>query len=481
MNLSDIVRVLREHDLVAQAPERDVAITRVDVDSRAIVPGALFIAVRGAMADGHKFIPQALAGGASALIAEVPVETAVPVVVVRDGKRAAQLIAEAWYDHPARLLDIVAITGTNGKTTTTAMMRHLLNAAGDAGSIGTLGAFGGTGERVDSSAGSLTTPGPLDLQATFRALVDRGARHVAMEASSHALDQGRLDGVTFRAGVFTNLTREHLDYHGTMEHYLAAKLRLADLVATDGVLSINADDPAWHPLVADRRAVTWGSAPGSDVTVAHPVFNAAGSRFTLGGRFGNRDVAIPFLGEFNVANAVGAATAALGGGMPLDVVVERLATAPQVPGRMERVADAPFTVLRDYMHTPDAFERVLAMLRPLVPGKLYIVFGCGGDRDKGKRPIMGRLAAQGTDRVILTSDNPRHEDPERIIDDIVTEMPPESYDRILDREAAIAHALTLAQPGDTVLLAGKGHETYQVEGSTYRHFDEREIVRSLLA
>jgi UDP-N-acetylmuramoyl-L-alanyl-D-glutamate--2,6-diaminopimelate ligase len=480
MRLQTIVNGLRRLDLVADAPAADLDILGIDVDSRVVKPGTLFIAIRGSVADGHKFVPQALANGAAALVAEQPMNASVPVVVVRDGRRAAQAIAEAWYDHPTRHLQLVGITGTNGKTTTTAMMRHLLNRDGDAGSIGTLGAFDGTSDRVESSAGSLTTPGPLDLQATFRALVDRRVRHAAMETSSHALDQGRLDGVTFAAGIFTNVTREHLDYHGTMDQYLGAKLRLADCVAADGVLSLNADDPAWLSLRADRRALNWGTAAHADVTVADAIYSASGTRFTLGGRFGIREVSIPFLGEFNVANAAGAATVAMSLGMSIDEVVVRLATAPQVPGRMERLADTPFTVLRDYAHTPDAFERVLAMLRPLVPGRLFIVFGCGGERDTGKRPIMGRIAAERADRVILTSDNPRHEDPVKIIDDIVADMPAESYDRILDREDAIAHVLRTARPGDTVLLAGKGHETYQVEGSTYRHFDEREIVRSLL-
>lgn len=480
MKLQFLVAALRRQDLIASAPSADVEIERVDVDSRTVTPGALFMALRGSVVDGHSFIPQALANGASALVAEQPVDASVPAVIVRDGRRAAQVIAETWYDRPARKMQLVGITGTNGKTTTTAMVRHLLNRDGDAGSIGTLGAFDAAGERVESSAGSLTTPGPLDLQATFRALFDRGVRHVAMETSSHALDQGRLEGLTFAAGIFTNLTREHLDYHLTMEQYLAAKLRLAELVASDGVLSVNADDPAWQALRRDRRTLAWGLAPDADVSVADPVYRSAGTRFTLGGRFGTRDVSIPFLGEFNVANAVGAATVALGSGEPIDDVVERLATAPQVPGRLERLADTPFTVLRDYAHTPDAYERVFSMLRPLVPGRLFILFGCGGERDKGKRPIMGRIAAEHADRVVVTSDNPRREDPEQIINDIVAAMPAGSYDRILDREEAIAHALQMARPGDMVLLVGKGHETYQVEGTTYRHFDERDIVTSLL-
>ena len=481
MKLPLLVTALRRQDLIVSAPVDDLELDQVAVDSRQVKPGTLFVAVRGSVADGHKFIPQALASGASALVTELPVEAAVPVIVVRDGRRAAQVVAETWYDRPTRQMQLVGVTGTNGKTTTTAMMRHLLNRDHDAGSIGTLGAFDAAGEHVKSSAGSLTTPGPLDLQATFRGLYDRGVRHVAMETSSHALDQGRLDGLAFAAGIFSNLTHEHLDYHVTMTAYLAAKLRLADLVVSDGVLSVNADDPAWMSLRGDRRTIAWGVAPDADVFVADAVYSSSGTRFTMGGRFGTREVSIPFLGEFNVANAVSAATVALGLGEPIDDVVERLASAPQVPGRMELLADAPFTVVRDYAHTPDAYRRVFSMLRPLVPGKFFILFGCGGERDAAKRPIMGAIAAEFADRVIVTSDNPRREDPEKIIDDIVAGMPPGSYDRIFDREEAIAHTLKGARPGDTVLLVGKGHETYQVEGTNYRHFDEREIVKALLS
>ena len=480
MNLQLLIKALRRQDLIVSAPTADLELDRVDVDSRTVKPGTLFMALRGSAVDGHTFVPQAIAHGASALLAEQAIPASVPVVVVRDGRRAAQVVAETWYDRPTRSMQLVGITGTNGKTTTTAMMRHLLNGDHDAGSIGTLGAFDANGERVTSSAGSLTTPGPLDLQATFRGLFDRGVRHVVMEASSHALDQGRLDGLAFAAGIFTNLTHEHLDYHVTLAAYLAAKVRLADLVVPDGVLSVNADDPAWLPLRTDRRTLAWGSARDADLPVTDAVYSSSGTRFTLGGRFGTREVAIPFLGEFNVANAVGAAAVALGLGEPIDEVVERLATAPQVPGRMERLADKPFTVLRDYAHTPDAYQRVFAMLKPLVPGRLFVLFGCGGDRDATKRPIMGKIAADFADRVIVTSDNPRREDPEKIIDDIVAGMPAGSFDRIFDREEAIAHVLKMARPGDTVLLVGKGHETYQIEGTNYRHFDEREIVASLL-
>ncbi len=253
--------------------------------------------MRGALADGHRFIPQAVAAGAAAVCAERDVACGVPVVVVQDGRRAAQAIAEAWYHYPARELRLVGITGTNGKTTTTALVRHLLNVEGDVGNIGTLGAFDGAGHTIESSAGVLTTPGPVDLQATFRAMVAAGVRTVSMEASSHALDQGRLDAINFAAGVFTNLTRDHLDYHMSMEEYQVAKLRLADLVASDGVLSVNVDDPAWQTLLRDGRTISWGTASRAQLRVSNVHIIPGGSRFTFSGRFGTREASLPIPGR----------------------------------------------------------------------------------------------------------------------------------------------------------------------------------------
>jgi UDP-N-acetylmuramoyl-L-alanyl-D-glutamate--2,6-diaminopimelate ligase len=477
MKLQQLLAPLRAHDQLVSAPSEDLSFESLVVDSRGVRPGSLFIAIRGAVSDGHAFIARAVASGATAVVAERDIECGVPVVVVQDGRRAAQLLAEEWFGHPARALEVVGVTGTNGKTTTTALLRHLRNANHDAGSIGTLGAFDGHDHAIPSSAGSLTTPGPVDLQATLRGLVDAGVRTVAMEASSHALDQGRLDALTYQAGIFTNLTRDHLDYHGTMESYRGAKLRLADLVAADGVLSVNADDPAWTPLLGDRRTVSWGESSEATVTIGNVECTPAGSRFQIGGRYGTRDLMLPLPGDFNVSNAVAAAAVMLGLGMSLDAVVARLENAPMVPGRMELIAEQPVHVLRDYAHTPDALERALLTLRPLTKGRLIVVFGCGGDRDKGKRPMMGALATALADLAIVTSDNPRTEDPDAIIGDIVAGMPERSYRRHADRREAIGVALHEAVAGDTVLLAGKGHETYQVIGTESRPFDERDIVR----
>jgi UDP-N-acetylmuramoyl-L-alanyl-D-glutamate--2,6-diaminopimelate ligase len=468
---------LRRADLLVSAPAQTPHLSGVGVDSRTIQPGMLYVAVRGSQADGHRFAAQAVRRGAAALVVEAPQQSGIPEVVVRDGRRSALVLGSAWDGSPGRRLTLIGVTGTNGKTTTTGLIRHLFNDAGQAGSIGTLGAFDGTDQPVTSTAGSLTTPGPIDLQATLAAMLERGVSHVVMETSSHSLDQGRLDGLTFAAGVFTNLTRDHLDYHGTMEAYLASKLRLSSLLHLEGIEVVNQDEAAWSALPPRMPRITFGIDSGADVRATGVVLDSRGSRFLLNGRFGSLEASLPLLGDFNVANALAAAATALGLGRPMAQVVERLACAPQVPGRMERISDTPCIVLRDYAHTPDALERALTSLRPLTAGRLIAVFGCGGDRDRGKRAIMGRLAAQLSDLAIATSDNPRTEDPGAIIDDIEQGMGGMPHLRIVDRLAAIHAALGEGRPGDTILLAGKGHETYQVIGTEKFPFDEREIVQ----
>jgi UDP-N-acetylmuramoyl-L-alanyl-D-glutamate--2,6-diaminopimelate ligase len=318
------------------------------------------------------------------------------------------------------------------------------------------------------------------LQATLAALVDRGAAGVAMEVSSHSLDQGRVDGLTFRAAIFTNLTRDHLDYHETFDAYFAAKARLVGYLAEDGILVTNADDAAWTKLPRVRRQITFGER-GGDVTARDVRVDAKGARFTLVTTQGSHPVALPLLGRFNVANALGVAACAVGLEVPPQIVAERLSTAPQVPGRMERIAVDPCVVLRDYAHTPDALERALETVRGVTSssGRVIVVFGAGGDRDRGKRGPMGEIAVRLADIAIATSDNPRTEDPERILDDVEAGMAGRQHYRIVDRRAAIGQALELAREGDTVLLAGKGHETYQVIGTIKEPFDEREVIRSL--
>jgi UDP-N-acetylmuramoyl-L-alanyl-D-glutamate--2,6-diaminopimelate ligase len=340
--------------------------------------------------------------------------------------------------------------------------------------------LGTDGEPLPGGDG-LTTPGPIELQRLFRWLVDAGVQSVSMEVSSHALGQRRADGVSFDVAVFTNLTRDHLDYHGTMDAYFQAKAQLADYLRPHGVLVVNADDPAWRALPAGRRRVTFSVRSSAAEAHASDIeYGPHGSTWTLSLAEERVRVRLPLVGDFNVANALAAAAAAWSMGVAPARIAELLGRLPQVPGRLEMISETP-TVLRDYAHTPDALERALCAVRPFAAGKLIVVFGCGGDRDPGKRPEMGAVAERLADRVILTSDNPRTEDPERILDDIASGLRRRDYERIEDRRQAIARALTVAAPEDVVLLAGKGHETYQVRGTEKLPFDERVIVRELLA
>jgi UDP-N-acetylmuramoyl-L-alanyl-D-glutamate--2,6-diaminopimelate ligase len=480
--LAAIVAALDGARLLVQAPlvRAWPAITGVTADSRRVERDMLFCAIRGTAQDGHRFVTAAAERGAAAALVEAPQAVPLLQLVVRDGRRAAAVAAETWYDRPAAQLDLIGVTGTNGKTTTVVLARHVLSALEPMGSIGTLGAVDPAGEPVPSEAGNLTTPGPIDLQATLAALLRRSARGVAMEVSSHSLDQGRVDGLVFRAAIFTNLTRDHLDYHKSMEEYFRAKAKLLQFLAPppDGLAVVNADDPAWRALRSEHRRVEFGEQ-GGEVTARRVTLDASGARFELVTPTGSAALRLPLLGRFNVANALAVAACAWGLGVPVDTIAERLASAPQVPGRMERIAERPCTVLRDYAHTPDALERALEALRPLTRGRLIVVVGAGGDRDRGKRAPMGAIAVRLSDVAVVTSDNPRTEDPERILDDVEAGMAGTRHHREVDRRKAIALALELAREGDTIILAGKGHETYQVIGTDKRPFDERAIVREL--
>ena len=487
-SLQEVVDALARAGALVDAPDAHVSpsltITGLTADARRLERGMLFCAVRGAALDGHSFVADAAARGAAAALVEVRQPVAIPQIAVRNGRRAAAIAAEAWYREPAERLQMIGVTGTNGKTTSVILARHVLSALWPMGAIGTLGAFDPAGTAVKSEAGNLTTPGPIDLQATLAELVDRGAAGVAMEVSSHSLDQGRIDGLTFRAAIFTNLTRDHLDYHETFDAYFVAKAKLIGYLAERGLAVINADDAAWARLRRAPRRITFSATtPAADVTARDVQVDAKGARFTLVTTRGSFPVALPLLGRFNVANALGVAACAVGLGVPPNVVAERLATSPQVPGRMERIAVDPCVVLRDYAHTPDALERALETIREVTSpsGRVVVVFGAGGDRDRGKRAPMGEIAVRLSDIAIVTSDNPRTEDPEKILDDIEAGMTGggRPHYRVVDRRAAIGQALELAREGDTILLAGKGHETYQVVGTTKEPFDEREIVRGL--
>ncbi|MEO7042514.1 MAG: UDP-N-acetylmuramoyl-L-alanyl-D-glutamate--2,6-diaminopimelate ligase [Gemmatimonadaceae bacterium] len=386
--------------------------------------------------------------------------------------------AAAQYGYPSISLRTIAVTGTNGKTTTVNILRSLLDLpASPAASIGTLGVLVGMEGRPIPGGLGLTTPGPDELQRVLRELVDAGVQSVAMEVSSHALDQHRIHGITFDAAVFTNFTRDHLDYHGTMEDYFAAKAKLVGYIKGSGAAVVNADQPEWESLPIPPRLVTYGINSG-DVRAEDISFDATGSNWTLRAGDDSESVRLPLVGDFNVINSLAAVAAALSVGIPLRALAHSLSVVPQVPGRLELIAHSP-PIIRDYAHTPDALVRTLAAVRPFVDGKLILVFGAGGDRDPGKRPLMGAAAEAGADRVIVTSDNPRTEDPDAIIDEIERGMHL-PHERLGDRRKAIARAIEIASPSDTILLAGKGHETYQVVGTEKRPFDERQVVEELL-
>jgi UDP-N-acetylmuramoyl-L-alanyl-D-glutamate--2,6-diaminopimelate ligase len=374
---------------------------------------------------------------------------------------------------------VVAVTGTNGKTTTTLILRHVLLHLGPAATLGTLGLVGPDGAVRPRTEG-LTTPGPVQLLRWLRDLADEGVKSVTMEASSHALDQHRLDAMRVDVAVFTNLTQDHLDYHESLEGYFEAKARLVGLLADDGTLVVNAADPSWRRLPPFARRLSFALDDHADVKATDVTLGARGSSFRLEFRGESARVELPLPGRFNVENALAAAAAALVAGVPLGVVAERLGTAPQVPGRLEVVVQGPYTVLIDFAHTPDALERVLDALRPLVKGRLVVLFGAGGDRDRSKRRPMAETVAARADRVFLTSDNPRTEDPETILDDLEPGLAGVEYERVVDRKEAIRRALAGARPGDVLLLAGKGHETYQIIGTEKRPFDERAVVREFL-
>jgi UDP-N-acetylmuramoyl-L-alanyl-D-glutamate--2,6-diaminopimelate ligase len=484
-SLHDVVAALQSAQLLQdQHGALPATASGITDDSRLVRPGTLFVAVRGTERDGHDFLEMAQRAGAVAAVVEQAsrVPAGMPALIVRDGRRAAPLAAAAAYRWPARQLQLVGVTGTNGKTTTVNMLRHVLDApVGRSASIGTLGVLVGSAGEAIEGGGGLTTPGPVELQRVLRVLADAGVTRLAMEVSSHSLHQRRVEGVLFDAVIFTNLTRDHLDYHGTMEEYFRAKARLLEYLVPHGTVVYNLDEKAWAELRTDRRRVAFSQRVMSAEVHSEQVrFGPRGSEWTLALGVERLPVRLPLIGDFNVMNALGAAAAAYALGTQTSQIAARLSSLPQVPGRLELLNESP-AVLRDYAHTPDALERALIAVRPFTRGRLIVAFGCGGDRDRGKRPVMGEIAERLADLAIVTSDNPRTEDPEAILDEIERGMRGTNHERITDRLEAIQRTLAIASPEDVILLAGKGHETYQVRGTTKYPFDEKEIVRSLLA
>lgn len=463
----------------------DLAVSEVGYDSRRIGPGALFVAIRGLLADGNHFVDAALKRGALAVASEAEPEPGTPWLQVEDAREALALLSAAVLGEPARSLELIGVTGTNGKTTTS----HLIDAALRAGGrrTGLLGTVQyRIGERLAEAV--RTTPESSDLQALLREMVDAGCSHAVLEVSSHSLALKRVLGCEFRVAVFTNLTRDHLDFHGDMEAYFAAKRILFDtLLRPDGHAIINADDDRATELVRLARGQVWTYSLErlADLKAERIQLSLHGTRFLAKTPAGSFEVESPLLGRFNVQNLLAALGAALALGLAPEAALAGLASLAGVPGRLERVeAGQDFTVIVDYAHTDDALKNLLEAVRELDPQRVITVFGCGGDRDRSKRPLMGAVAARLSDVVIVTSDNPRGEPPEAIIDEIERGMNggrKTERHRIVARREAIAKALELAGRGDAVVIAGKGHEPYQVLRDRTIPFDDRQVARELLA
>jgi UDP-N-acetylmuramoyl-L-alanyl-D-glutamate--2,6-diaminopimelate ligase len=489
MAVSELLAALPDKRVVGEPPR---AVSSLVADSRRVEPGGCFVAVPGLKQDARRFIPEAVRRGATLVVTEGEPLAGLPVaqVLVPSARTSLARLAGAWYGHPSRALTLVGITGTNGKTTTSYLVEALLRGKGLAtGVIGTVQYVLGEERRP---AGQ-TTPEALELQGMLALMRERGIRGVAMEVSSHALALSRVDGLAFDVAVFTNLTQDHLDFHGTLDAYREAKRRLFELLAESPkparTAVVNADDPSGQAMVhgLDLPVLTFGLGPGARVRALEHASSLDGIRMTVEAPGGRLALASPLIGEHNVMNLLGAVATGLALGLELGPIGSALSAVGAVPGRFEQVnAGQPFLVVVDYAHTPDALQRVLATARKLTAGRLGVVFGCGGDRDRGKRPVMGGIAARLADRVWITSDNPRSERPEAIVDEIVAGVRAAGADATRyvaqpDRGAAIRAALDWAKSGDTVVIAGKGHETYQIVGSEVLPFDDREVARAILS
>ena len=486
MNLKDILDGVGR---VSTFGPLDKEISALTVDSREAKDGTLFAAIRGEKADGHDYIDAARTNGASAILAErdVPQLYRDTWLQVPDSRKGIAEAADTYFGRPSDDLLVCGITGTNGKTTTAFILHHLLTEwKGRCGLIGTVKYDTGLGAQPSSH----TTPDWIAVQRLLSEMRTNGCRGVAMEVSSHALHQSRVHGVRFDAGIFSNLTQDHLDYHGTMEDYFMAKAGLFEHMVNQGgpkkpSAIINSEDPYGRRLVqmfeGKLNIVKYGMGLTADFRATDMRTQVTGTQFTLEARGRTFLVRLPLIGRFNVYNALAAISAAWAMGLNLRETITNISRAPQVPGRMQSVADAkPFRVFVDYAHTPDALESALKTLKDLEPRRIITVFGCGGDRDKTKRPKMGAVAERLSSYSIVTSDNPRSEDPERIIAEIRTGMAGERVESIVDRREAITKAISLAGGGDVVLIAGKGHEQGQIFAKETLPFDDVRVAQQVL-
>ena len=481
IRLGRLLETLRERREVGDI-RPEAVVKEVVCDSRKVRGGSLFVAVKGPEADGHDYIPEAVKAGALAVVAERAVD-GVGCILVSDSRAALGRLAQGFYGEPGAGMTKVAVTGTNGKTTFCYLLRSILEAAGQKVVM-----FGTTGHFVgdEFAPAGTTTPGPLELAKLMAEAREAGISYAVLEASSHALDQGRLEGMDFQVGVFTNLTGDHLDYHGTMDEYLAAKAKLFERLGAGATAVLNRGQTASEEFarLTDGAKLWYGLGGEVDVGAEGLVSAADGSSFMLKCRGVEVQARGHLPGEHNVLNSLAAAGAGLALGIAPKVIAAGIVRLEAVPGRLERVAwDGPFHVLVDYAHTHDALANVLRAVREITRGELIVVFGCGGDRDRTKRPKMAARASELADRIFVTSDNPRTEEPGEIIRQIMLGITAEGQRRtvaITDRKEAIGAALAAAGPGDVVLIAGKGHETYQIVGTQKRDFDDRVVAKELL-
>jgi UDP-N-acetylmuramoyl-L-alanyl-D-glutamate--2,6-diaminopimelate ligase len=482
MQLKNLLATISPREIIGPI---DRAVESIAYDSRRVQKNSLFVALRGEKSDGHQFIGQALEKGATVIVTEHAEKHArATCVVVPNTREALADLAVAFYERPARHLKLAAVTGTNGKTTTTFLIKHICEKAGlRCGLIGTVRYE--IGERVLPA--TRTTPEALDLQELLAQMANAGCRAAAMEVSSHALAQERTRGLEWNVAVFTNLTQDHLDFHGTMENYFEAKAKLfTDLarqtVKTKPVAVINLDDRYATQLLGkiDKKisTITYGMVVRADFRASNYRTEFGGTSYQLDARGKNYLVRVPLIGRFNVSNSLAALAAANALGINLREAILSLGKSPQVPGRLEAVpAKRQFQVFVDYAHSPDALLNVLKTLRELEPRRLIVVFGCGGDRDTQKRPLMGQVVDLNADHAIITSDNPRKEDPDAIIAEVEKGFRSDHYEKIPDRAAAIARAISLAEPRDIVVIAGKGHEAYQEFADHTVPFDDLQVAR----
>ncbi len=467
---------------VLGSPDRDV--TGIAYHSQEVRPGDLFAALRGRATDGHRYTAEAVRRGAAAVLVDHPLpDISSPQIVVADTRRALALVAAAFYGHPSRHLWLCGVTGTKGKTTTVLLIEAILRAAGERTAvIGTLGVTA-LGVPKEFHATRPTTPEAPDLQRLLSDLRAESVDRVVMEVTSHALDLGRVDGCRFRAAVFTNVTQDHLDFHATFEQYRDAKSRLFAAVDADGICVANADDASSAVMIGRSRAPVWtyGLDRPADVRGEDLALTLRGTRFTAVWPGGRMNLALRLPGRFNVSNALAATALALTQGVDPQVIRTALEAVRGIPGRFELVDEGQdFAVIVDYAHTPDSLEKVLRLAGEIGRGRRVAVFGCGGDRDRTKRPIMGRIATTLADYTVITSDNPRSEDPLAIIREIEAGAIGTGFETEPDRRRAIERGIALARPGDVVVIAGKGHETYQILQDRTVAFDDRQVAREIL-